>query len=175
MTENILFSKDECQFLRKLVKDNDFKQSKVISSNTNKVLQNVYRTSTECILKIDEDLRVFLLKKLNPLGVKTLPDEFSVLRYEKNQEFKIHTDSDINRPEIYKTIIIQLSDDDEYTGGELCVFLNKNKFVASKKIGNVIIFNSSLEHCANKIEKGTRHSMVLFLQKCDFDVSNNLI
>jgi len=104
MVENILFSKDECEFLKKLGTDNVFKQSKVISSKTNEVLQNVYRTSTESILKINEDLDKFLLKKLKTLGIKTLPTEFTMLRYEKNQEFKIHTDSNVNNPEIYKTL-----------------------------------------------------------------------
>jgi predicted 2-oxoglutarate/Fe(II)-dependent dioxygenase YbiX len=175
MIEKVLFSKDECEFLKKIGTDNVFKQSKVISSKTNEVLQNVYRTSTESIIKINKDLENFLLKKLKTLGIKTLPTEFTILRYEKSQEFKIHTDSDINHPKNYKTIVVQLSDTDEYVGGELCVYLNENKVIASKKIGNTIIFNSSLEHCANKIEKGIRYSMVLFLQRGNFGVINSLI
>lgn len=175
MIENILFSKDECLFLKNLGIDDEFKQSKVVSSDTNEVFQNVYRTSSECTLKIDEFLHEFLLKKIKILGIKTLPNNFSILRYEKNQEFKIHTDSNINNSEIFKTIVVQLSDENDYIGGELCVFLNKNKVIASKKIGNVIMFNSSFEHCANKIEEGVRYCLVLFMKKSDFDMVNALI
>lgn len=175
MIERVLFSKEECQFLKTLIINDEFTQSKVINQSSNKVVQNTYRTSSEFMLKINEDLCTFLLKKIKTLGAKTLPAELTILRYEKNQEFKIHTDSDENYPDIFKTIIIQLSDETDYVGGELCVYLNENKIIASKKIGNVIMFNSSLKHCANKIENGVRYCLVLFMKKSNFGVVNTLI
>lgn len=175
MIERVLFSKDECQFLKNLTIDGNSTQSKVILPITNEIVENTCRTSTEFIIEIDDFLSEFLLKKIKVLGIKTLPPEFSILRYEKNQEFKIHTDSGINYPEIYKTLVIQLSEDSDYVGGELCIYTNKDKIVASKEIGNVIIFNSSLKHCANKIEDGVRYCLVVFTKKTNFNVVNTFI
>jgi predicted 2-oxoglutarate/Fe(II)-dependent dioxygenase YbiX len=175
MIEHVLFSKEECQFLKTLVVDDEFSQSRVISPTTNEVVQNAYRTSSEFMLEINKDLGMFLLEKIKKLGAKTLPTELSILRYEKNQEFKIHTDSNENYPDVFKTIVIQLSEETDYVGGELCVYLNEDKTIASKKIGNVIMFNSSLKHCANKIENGVRYCLVLFMKKSNFEVVNTLI
>lgn len=175
MTEQVLFSKEECEFLKTLILDDEFVQSKVINPISNEVVQNEYRTSSEFVLKINEDLNKFLLEKIKKLGAKTLPTELSILRYEKTQEFKIHTDSNENYPDIFKTIVIQLSEETDYVGGELCVYLNEDKTISSKKIGNVIIFNSSLSHCANKIVDGVRYCLVLFMTKNNFNVINTLI
>ena len=95
--------------------------------------------------------------------------------FDKNQEFKRHNDAGAEYPNRYKTLIIQLSDSSEYKGGELCIYEKDNELIASKDIGNVIMFDSSIDHCANKIEDGIRYSMVFWLSIYNFGLNKSLI
>jgi predicted 2-oxoglutarate/Fe(II)-dependent dioxygenase YbiX len=97
------------------------------------------------------------------------------LKYDKNQEFKRHNDTGIDYPNRFKTLIIQLSNETDYDGGELCIFHNGKTIISSKEIGNVIIFDSSIDHCANKIEDGIRYSMVFWLSIDNFGLNKSLI
>ncbi len=72
-------------------------------------------------------------------------------------------------------MIVQLSNESEYKGGELCIFEKNEEIITSKDVGNVIIFDSSMEHCANKIIEGVRYSMVLWLSIDDFGLTKSLI
>jgi predicted 2-oxoglutarate/Fe(II)-dependent dioxygenase YbiX len=81
----------------------------------------------------------------------------------------------VEYPNRYKTMIIQLSDESEYEGGELCIFEKDKVLIVSKDIGNVIMFDSSIEHCANKIKEGTRYSMVFWLSIDNFGLTKSLM
>ena len=57
---------------------------------------------------------------------------------------------------------LQLSDGDEYEGGELC-FLgedNKEELPQSKDLGTLIIFDSRMDHCVKPVTSGVRHALV---------------
>jgi hypothetical protein len=56
---------------------------------------------------------------------------------------------------------MQLSDPDEYTGGELQILSDENvSFFAPKTRGSITIFDSRLRHRVRKIESGHRKSLV---------------
>jgi predicted 2-oxoglutarate/Fe(II)-dependent dioxygenase YbiX len=169
-----LFSQDECDYFKSLSDNKTFKRSE-ITEHTNLNIISECRTSLEVDVQIDSDLSNLILEKLKEFGIKSLPDYFIILKYDKNQEFKRHSDSGPSYPNRYKTMIIQLSDESEYEGGELCIFAEECEIKVSKDIGNVIIFDSSIEHCANKIIEGVRYSMVLWLSIDDFGLTKSLI
>jgi predicted 2-oxoglutarate/Fe(II)-dependent dioxygenase YbiX len=169
-----LFSQDECDYFKSLSDNKTFKRSE-ITEHTNLNIISECRTSLEVDVQIDSDLSNLILEKLKEFGIKSLPDYFIILKYDKNQEFKRHSDSGPSYPNRYKTMIIQLSDESEYEGGELCIFGEECEIKVSKDIGNVIIFDSSIEHCANKIIEGVRYSMVLWLSIDDFGLTKSLI
>lgn len=57
------------------------------------------------------------------------------------------------------SVVVQLSDPNEYEGGEL--MLKETSIPANfKKRGSVIVFPSYLEHCVTPVTKGTRYSLV---------------
>lgn len=58
------------------------------------------------------------------------------------------------------TIVIQLTDENEYEGGELQFFLGGEPTKAPRKQGTVIIFPSYILHSVTPTTKGTRHSLV---------------
>lgn len=55
---------------------------------------------------------------------------------------------------------IQLSDESDYDGGELIMYLNDEKFISPKKRGTIIFFDSKLSHEVTPVIRGKRHSLV---------------
>jgi predicted 2-oxoglutarate/Fe(II)-dependent dioxygenase YbiX len=174
LTTSVLFSKEECEYFKSLSTNKMFYRSKVTEHTSSNIISE-YRTSHEVGIQLDTDLSNIILEKVKEFGIKTLPNYFIILKYDKNQEFKKHRDSGVDYPNRYKTMIIQLSDESEYEGGELCIFEKDKVLIVSKDIGNVIMFDSSMEHCANKIKEGTRYSMVFWLSIDNFGLTKSLM
>jgi len=169
-----LFTQNECEYFKSLSNNKTFEQSEVIGKNDTIIVSN-YRTSKQVKIETNPDLSNVILEKVKEFGVKTLPEYFMILKYDKNQEFKKHNDAALHYPNRYKTLIIQLSNETDYDGGELCIFQNNKEIIISKEIGTVIMFDSSLDHCANKIKEGIRYSMVCWLSVDNFGITKSLI
>jgi predicted 2-oxoglutarate/Fe(II)-dependent dioxygenase YbiX len=169
-----LLNKDECDYIKSLSDGKPFNRSKVTGYNNIDVVSE-HRTSSDLIIEMNCDLSNMLIHKFKEFSIKSLPEFFLILKYDKNQEFKRHKDSGVEYPNRYKTLIIQLSNETEYDGGELCIFNKNETIITSKEIGNVVIFDSSLDHCANKIKEGVRYSMVFWLSIGDFHLNKSLI
>lgn len=60
---------------------------------------------------------------------------------------------------------IQLTDESEYTGGELILYPEgAGKFVAPKEKGTIVFFESNISHEVTPVTKGVRHSLVSWVQ-----------
>jgi PKHD-type hydroxylase len=55
---------------------------------------------------------------------------------------------------------IQLSDSDEYEGGDLLLHFSDNPIVTNRSIGSIIFFPSFVLHEVTPVTKGTRRSLV---------------
>lgn len=70
------------------------------------------------------------------------------------------------------SFVIQLSDSNEYEGGNLILYLNSRspfqrngiKFVVPKKKGSIIFFSSNIPHEVTKVISGVRYSLVSWIQ-----------
>jgi predicted 2-oxoglutarate/Fe(II)-dependent dioxygenase YbiX len=169
-----LFNKYECDYFKSLSDDKSFKRSEVTDDNKLGIISE-YRTSSESMIELNYDLSNTILERLKEFGIKSLPNYFMILKYNKNQEFKRHNDTGLQYPNRYKTLIIQLSNETDYDGGELSIFCNDETITSSKEIGNVVMFDSSIDHCANKIKEGIRYSMVFWLSIDNFGIHKSLI
>ena len=88
-------------------------------------------------------------------------------KYEKGSYYTWHTDQDIRTiynsdDEVRKlSFSLQLSDEKEYTGGEIeFKDVMGNTFFAPKNRGCLIIFDSRTEHRVCTVESGNRKSLV---------------
>ena len=64
------------------------------------------------------------------------------------------------------SIVIQLSDSDDYVGGDF-KFENEHPQPSVDDIrqkGSVIVFPSFIKHCVTPVTKGTRHSLVSWIE-----------
>lgn len=92
--------------------------------------------------------------------------DLQVLRYTDvtEQHYDWHIDiSGGNATGRKISYIIQLSDEHEYEGGELEVF-DGNNHIAPKKQGTVVMFPSYMSHRVSPVTKGTRWSLVIWIQ-----------
>jgi predicted 2-oxoglutarate/Fe(II)-dependent dioxygenase YbiX len=85
------------------------------------------------------------------------PYEFK--SYIEGDLFEYHTDVYFNlekKVDRKLNLIVQLSDDNDYEGGDLLI----NNFKCSRKKGTATLFPACLYHCVTPITKGTRYSII---------------
>ncbi len=72
------------------------------------------------------------------------------------------------------TILLQLSETSEYSGGELWV-RDKKDIKVNQEIGNVCIFDHAKLHWVTPITSGERWSCTIFLEEDSLITDNSLI
>jgi len=152
--EEVLFTPKECNHLLSLVKE--WKVSEVQNDKDGRHMNTNYRSSEQSRIsnKQIEDLIIPKIKKLN---INSLSSECDIIKYKIGSFFKKHKDNNIESTKHRKqSVVIQLSEESDYEGGELII---SNK-VANKTIGNTIVFDSGLIHEVTKLTKGTRYSFI---------------
>ena len=179
--QEILFSKEECEFILSEHTDSIFKRSVAgyihddMSDSVKKQIQD-WRTSYDSHIDLTPKTKNLLLSKLNKYGITNMEELSRVVRYEKGQQFKKHRDSEDGYNHRYKTLVIQLSDEVDYEGGDLLVYDKEgNEITANKNIGNMILFNSDLLHEAKPIISGTRYIWITWLRSTDFNLKKGII
>ena len=101
--------------------------------------------------------------------ITSAPELIQYTEYEADERghYGWHQDIGPGLPSVRKiSITVQLSDDTEYEGGDLKIWLGgdiHNCNVAPRGAGNVIIFPSYMPHAVTEVTKGTRRSFVLWL------------
>jgi len=103
-------------------------------------------------------------------GISDNSYQYSVYREGSHYDWHADEDRDLfyltrKRPEekIRKlSFSLQLSEETDYEGGELCFRQDKDseEVLQTKKQGSLIVFDSRLQHCVKPVTKGVRHSLV---------------
>jgi len=100
------------------------------------------------------------------------PELIQYTEYESSElgKYDWHQDIGPGKTSIRKiSITVQLSDSDDYEGGDLCIWNggedlgDDNITYCPRGAGNVVIFPSYLYHAVKPVSKGTRKSFVLWL------------
>lgn len=86
-------------------------------------------------------------------------EPYEIKSYVEGDLFDYHTDSYVNlvrNVDRKMNLIIQLSDTNEYDGGDLLV----GRYQCTRQQGNAIFFPACLMHCVTKVTRGTRYSLI---------------
>ena len=59
---------------------------------------------------------------------------------------------------------IQLTDEKEYEGGDLILYVNNKEVKAPKSKGTIVFFESNIVHEVKPVKKGIRHALVSWVQ-----------
>lgn len=87
--------------------------------------------------------------------------ELQLTRYSEGDFFDWHLDFGAGEISARKlSLTVQLSDPDEYEGGDLQFMINQKIVTAPREKGTIIVFPSFIIHRVTPITKGTRQSIV---------------
>ena len=166
MIQKVILNSDEVDQIKGLA------QKWFDSKVQNKGYLPNHRKSFEC--DIDPSLiESILLPKLTEYNIKSITGQVIVLQYNKGCYFKRHQDRiDLNpkTTDRQQTLIIQLSDENDYEGGELVV----RDIITNKSKGNMVLFDSNEWHELKELTNGTRYCLVIWL-KADNYFKKNLM
>ncbi len=114
----------------------------------------------------------WLYHKLGSVAIKTnnesywfdllgFHQELQLTKYSEGDFFDWHLDFGAGEISARKlSVTVQLSDPDEYEGGDLQFMINQKIVTAPRTKGTVIVFPSFIMHRVTPITKGTRQSIV---------------
>jgi PKHD-type hydroxylase len=168
---NNAFSKEECQTIIDIAKDkglvkgttkgeSDVRDSKISWLYPSDGMDWVFRRVTDITLNLNERFFKFDLFGLN--------EGFQFTNYESpSGKYGKHIDRAINLPVRKLSVSIQLTNPDEYEGGELKLHngqvnqdSNEEGIVMNKEQGTLILFPSYTLHEVMPVTKGERNSLV---------------
>ena len=153
--QKILFNKSECQSILDLTGDwviND----KYKKSDFNEPTYD--RINEECYID-SYSIKSLMLNKLKEFSIIDIPDNFKILKYNTGGKFGLHKDSGWNYPSRKKTLIIHLSNQSDYSGGNMFV----GDTIFHNTLGSCIVFDSNEYHELTEVTSGTRFVAVMWL------------
>jgi PKHD-type hydroxylase len=114
----------------------------------------IYATLTDAIKKVNNEYFQFDLTHLTAL-------QFTVYDGKNNSNYQKHMDLGRPFPNRKLSFSIQLSDDNEYTGGDLRFhYIKTQPEIAPRTRGKIIFFPTWTVHDVTPVTQGTRYSLV---------------
>ena len=164
---NNAFSKEECQTIINIAKDkglikgktkeeSDVRDSKISWLYPVDGMDWVFRRVTDMTLSLNERFFKFDLFGLN--------EGFQFTNYEApSGKYGKHVDRGMNMAVRKLSISIQLTNPEEYEGGELYLYDGDKGTLMDKAQGTLIIFPSYVLHEVMPVTKGERNSLVTWV------------
>jgi PKHD-type hydroxylase len=164
---NNAFSKEECQSIINIAKDkglikgitkdvSDVRESKISWLYPCDKIDWVYRRVTDITLNLNERFFNFDLFGIN--------EGFQFTNYEApSGKYGKHVDRSISFPVRKLSISIQLTNPEQYEGGELYLYDDDKGTIMDKTQGTLIIFPSYVLHEVMPVTKGERNSLVTWV------------
>lgn len=161
------FSKEECQTIIDIAKKKglikgttggnlNIRDSKISWLYPNDNMEWVFRKVTDITLGLNERFFKFDLSGLN--------EGFQFTNYRApSGNYGKHIDKALNTPIRKLSISIQLTDPEEYKGGELYLYDGNKGSLMDKSQGTLIAFPSYVLHEVMPVTKGERNSLVTWV------------
>jgi PKHD-type hydroxylase len=164
---NNAFSKKECQTIINIAKN------KGLIKGTTKGESNVRDSKISWLYPVDNmdwvfrrvtDITLNLNEKFFKFDLFGLNEGFQFTNYEApSGKYGKHVDRGMNMAVRKLSISIQLTDPEEYEGGELNLYDGDKETLMDKTQGTLIIFPSYVLHEVMPVTKGTRNSLVTWV------------
>ena len=164
---NNAFLKEECETIINIAKNkglikgktkgkSDVRDSKISWLYPSDDMDWVYRRVTDITLNLNERFFKFDLFGIN--------EGFQFTNYKApSGKYGKHVDRGMDIPVRKLSISIQLTDPDDYEGGELYLYDEDKGALMDKTQGTLIIFPSYVLHEVMPVTKGTRNSLVTWV------------
>lgn len=109
-------------------------------------------------------IKSYLIDKVKIKGFELDSIEnFQFTEYKDGGHYDWHTDAGMNYQDRFCSVVIQLND--SYEGADL-LYKDANDAITTfeRGVGNMFIFNSSIEHKVTPVKKGVRYSLVTWIK-----------
>ncbi len=166
---NKAFTKEECEKIVNIAKDkgliigethgediDKLRNNNVSWLNPTDNLEWFYRRLTDIIIELNEKYFRFDLYGINE-GLQFTNYKAPSGKYGK------HIDRGINTIIRKLSVSIQLTNSNDYEGGELCLYDDETGRVMDKTQGTLILFPSYVMHEIKPVTKGERNSLVTWV------------
>ena len=116
----------------------------------------LYDIIADCVKKINSEHFRFDIDRID--------EKIQYLKYESsNHKYDWHVDRWNGGHSRKFSVIIQLSNEEEYSGGDIELMFSRNPIKMSKKMGSLIIFPSYVLHRITEVTHGTRRSLLCLI------------
>ena len=171
-TEKFL-TKSECEDIIKYSKNlKQTQQARVIDKGQKTIKQ--IRDSTVTWLVPNDDVTwlyrkitdtvLYLNSKYFNFDLYGISESLQFTNYKSpSGHFQKHVDNAYNLVIRKLSVSVQLTDPESYSGGDLNLYLGKNKTVMRKEQGDLIIFPSYTMHEVTPVTKGERNALVAWV------------
>jgi len=163
------FTKEECEKIITIGKnkglvsatltsgiEHEIRESKVSWLYPSDDMEWVYRRVTDIVLHVNERFFRF--------DIFGLHEGFQFTNYvAPGNKYGRHVDRGLNIAVRKLSLSIQLSDPEEYEGGDLCLHGGDSGMYMDKKQGTLIVFPSYTLHEVTPVTKGERNSLVTWV------------
>ena len=168
-----LFSKEECEKIIDMCKQKGLTEAKVEIEENNETARSskiyflesdksefewIYRRTVDAINILNEKFYNFDLDKIEIL-------QFTEYSHESADHYKKHIDTLIRSFGYRKlSFSIQLSDSNDYVGGDLNLYTQDDPLTATRDQGSLVAFPSYRLHEVTPVTSGTRYTLVGWVQ-----------
>jgi len=167
---NEAFTKEECEKIIDVAKNKGLTTGKTVGGGTTDPSRNsdiswlnptdnlhwVYQRLTDIIVPLNKDFFKFDLYGINE-GLQFTNYKAPSGKYGK------HIDRTMNMAVRKLSVSIQLTNPDEYEGGDLCIYDGDRAEKMDKKQGTLVMFPSYVLHEVTPVTKGERNSLVTWV------------
>ena len=163
---NNVFTEDECKLIKSLFKN--YEKAKVVYDNNPETTNSDTRSSlvswidhgseTDWIFRRISEFAQDCNYARYDFDITGFSEPLQLAKYNIDDYFDWHQDMGSAFSWRKLSIIVQLSDESEYEGGQLEFCGNKCK--APSKIGDLVVFPSYVSHRVTPITNGERYSLV---------------
>jgi PKHD-type hydroxylase len=164
------FTEEECERIIQIGTSNELQQGKIFNASNEEDMVELRKAEGACLYP-SEELNWVHVKIQNI--VTQLNDKFFMFNllgaFEGLQFIKYsapggkygrHLDSSTGNIVRKLSFTLQLSKEESYEGGELCLHVSDKPKIASKKQGCIVLFPSYILHEVTPVTRGTRYSLV---------------
>ena len=166
-------TKSQCEDLINYFEQNQSQDSELAGQYDKNIMNKEVR-NTEEMIYTDEKMLSKIKMVLELSNISTYHyniqemSSVKLLKYGVGGRYKWHTDCGAKETSTRKlTAIIQLSDENDYQGGDLEFGITdktgQNNYTATRKQGSIIIFPAFLSHRVTPITEGKRYSMLSWM------------
>lgn len=170
-----VFTPEECDKIKRIALKKEKQEATIIGSNNQgEINKNIRKNSVVWISEEDKELS-WMYQRLAGAAINLNEQffKFDLFGFCENMQFteytapgefySEHMDKVYNGVSRKLSLVVQLTDESEYEGGELCINTGGDPAIMKKSQGSVFAFPSYIMHQVKPVTKGTRHSLVAWI------------